>query len=200
MKKALLLIDIQHDFLPGGALEVKEGDRIVPVANRLMKEDFNLILATKDWHPENHGSFADNHEDKHPGEQIILQGVNQILWPRHCVQNTSGAEFPETLNIKAIDKVFYKGTDPMVDSYSAFFDNGRKVSTGLHDFLKAEGIGELHVTGLAADYCVKFSVIDALELGYRVSLYKEGTRGVNLHPDDTEKAMAEMEDKGCLIK
>lgn len=200
MKKALLLIDIQHDFLPGGALEVKEGDQIIPVANHLMQEDMDLILATKDWHPQNHGSFADNHENKHPGEQIILQGVEQILWPRHCVQHSSGAEFPEELNKEAIEKVFYKGTDPMVDSYSAFFDNGRKVSTGLHDFLQTEGVNELHVVGLAADYCVKFSVLDALELGYKVILYKDGTRGVNLAPGDTEKAFEEMTKKGCLIK
>jgi nicotinamidase/pyrazinamidase len=128
-----------------------------------------------------------------------LQGVEQILWPRHCVQHSQGADFPESLTTERIQEIFYKGTNPEVDSYSAFFDNGRKVSTGLHDRLQALGVDELHVTGLAADYCVKFSVMDALSLGYKVSLYAAGTRGVNLKPEDTSQAFAEMESKGCTI-
>lgn len=198
MNKALLLIDIQNDFLPGGALAVKEGDRVVEVANRLMPQ-FDLVIATKDWHPADHGSFAAQHPGKKPGNLIDLHGINQILWPIHCVQHTTGADFAPGLNTKGIHKVIYKGMNVKVDSYSAFFDNGRRIKTELDEFLTTSGIRHLVIMGLATDYCVKFSVLDALDLGYQVTVIKAGVRAVNLHESDGDQALEEMSIRGAEI-
>lgn len=195
---ALLLVDLQVDFMPAGMLPVPEGDRVVPIANRMMP-DYEIVVATQDWHPANHGSFAANHSWRKPGQVIELDGLPQVLWPIHCVQETWGAEFVPELNTERITKVFRKGTDPMIDSYSGFYDNGHRKSTGLAEWLREQGVEEVHVLGLAADYCVKFTVLDALKEGFRVRLIREATRGVNLQVGDTERAVAEMIEAGATI-
>lgn len=198
MKRALILVDIQNDFIPGGALAVPEGGAVVPVANRLIPE-FELVVATQDWHPARHGSFASQHAGRTPGEVVDLNGLPQVLWPDHCVQNTRGAELAPGLDVKAIHKVIRKGTDPGIDSYSGFHDNGHRRSTGLADYLKQERVDELTVIGLATDYCVKFTVLDARQLGFAVRVVRGGIRGVNLAPHDSERAMQAMSDAGAQV-
>jgi len=195
---ALILVDIQNDFLPGGALAVPEGDAIIPLANRLM-EDFEIIIATQDWHPQDHGSFAANHPGKNVFEQINLNGLPQTLWPVHCVQGTDGAEFSNSLDVERITKVFRKGTDSLIDSYSGFHDNGHRKATGLGDWLRAQDIQEVTVCGLATDYCVKFTALDALAEGFGVTLHLPACRGVNLGADDVRNAIEEMERAGIKI-
>lgn len=197
--KALLIVDVQNDFLSGGALAVSEGDQILPVINRLLEHPFDLIVATKDWHPENHGSFAANHPGKVVGDLITLGGTEQVLWPVHCVQGSPGAEFSPKWSSEKVDKVFYKGIDPEIDSYSAFFDNGHLRETGLGEYLKDEGIDELYVVGLATDYCVKYSALDAKKLGFDVIIITDGCRGVELKSGDTEKALEEMVEAGVVL-
>ena len=196
--RALLLVDIQNDFLPGGALGVPDGDQVVPVANRLQGE-FNLAVASQDWHPADHGSFAANHPGKQPGEVIELNGLQQILWPVHCVENTPGAAFAPGLDTRRVARIFHKGTDPDIDSYSALFDNGHRKATGLGDYLKTQGVTDLFMAGLATDYCVKYTSLDAVKLGFRVHVIEEGCRGVNLKPGDVAAAMAEMQKAGVEI-
>ena len=194
----LLVVDIQNDFLPGGALAVSDGDKVIPIINRLV-ERFDLILATQDWHPANHGSFAANHPNRHPGEVVDLNGTMQVLWPVHCVQGSPGAEFSALLRTDRFAKVFRKGIDPGIDSYSSFFDNARRRSTGLSDYLNERQVNELFICGLATDYCVKFSVLDSTSLGIRTSVIADACRGVNLKPDDSATAMAEMRKAGASI-
>ena len=198
MKKALILTDIQYDFVPGGTLAVPKGDEIVPVANRLMPE-YDLIIATQDWHPADHKSFASQHPGKKIGDVIKLGGLKQSLWPDHCVQGTHGAELVEGLDKKRIDKVIHKGTDQEIDSYSTFFDNEHRKSTGLGEFLKDRHIDEVHIMGLATDYCVKYSVLDSLRLGFNTFVILEGCRGININPDDCERAINEMKEAGAII-
>lgn len=193
--KALVLVDIQNDFCPGGALAVAEGDQVVAVANKLM-EVSSLTVATQDYHPAGHKSFASNH-GKNVFDVITLNGLTQVLWPAHCVQGTPGAEFHPQLAYQK--NVFSKGVDVEVDSYSGFFDNGKKNKTALDDFLKLNGVKEVFVMGLATDYCVKFTAIDAVDLGYKVHLVIDGCRGVNLTPGDVDKAVAEMKKKGINV-
>jgi nicotinamidase/pyrazinamidase len=195
---ALILVDLQNDFLPGGALAVPEGDRVIPIANRLM-DDFEIIVATQDWHPANHGSFAVNHPGKEVFEVTELNGLPQVLWPVHCVQGTKGAEFAPGLEVGKITKVFRKGTDPAIDSYSGFYDNGHSKSTGLSEWLKEKGVKRVTVCGLATDYCVKFTALDAVAEGFEVKLDVAASRGVNLVPGDVERAVEEMREKGVEI-
>jgi len=195
---ALILVDVQNDFLPGGALPVPEGDRVIPVANRLI-ERFGLVVATQDRHPPDHGSFASQHAGKAVGDVIDLNGLRQILWPDHCVQGTEGAASAPGLNTDAIERVFPKGTDAGVDSYSGFFDNGRRKSTGLAGFLRAREVDEVCIVGLATDYCVKFTALDAAEQGFATRVVAEGVRGVNLAPGDVERALGEMKAAGVRI-
>lgn len=176
--KALLIIDVQNDFVPGGALAVPEGDKVIPEINHIIY-DYDLVVATQDWHPENHKSFASNHTGKNPFDVIELNGLEQVLWPNHCVQETQGAELVPSLNTKPIEAIFRKGMDCEIDSYSAFFDNGKRKSTNLSEFLKAKGIKEIDVVGLAADYCVYYSIEDALAQGFKVGLIKTATRPIN---------------------
>lgn len=197
-KKALILVDIQNDFLPGGTLAVAHGDEVIPVANDVQR-GFDLVVATQDWHPANHGSFASNHAGKRPGDVIELHGLTQVLWPDHCVQGTRGAELHRDLDLSRVQRVFRKATDPRIDSYSAFFDNGHLKETGLADFLKAEGVEEIYIAGLATDYCVKFTAFDALQLGLRTYLIEDGVRGVNLSPDDSVVAIEAMRAAGVVI-
>jgi nicotinamidase/pyrazinamidase len=196
--KALLLTDIQNDFLPGGALAVPRGDEVVPVANRLVSR-YELVLATQDWHPADHGSFASQHRGRHVGDVIDLHGLDQLLWPDHCVQGTPGAEFARGLDTTGIDHVIPKGTDRDIDSYSGFFDNARRKATGLESYLRQKRVDEVHVMGLATDYCVKFTVLDAVELGFRTVLITEGVRGVDLNEGDCERAIQEMRAAGTII-
>ncbi len=195
---ALILTDIQNDFVPGGALPVSQGGQIVPLLNRIQSH-FDLVVATQDWHPANHESFAANHPAKKPGDVIDLEGLRQILWPVHCVQNTVGAAFVPALEMQQVTEVFQKGTDPRIDSYSGFFDNGNRRVTGLSDFLKARHVRDVFIAGLATDYCVKFSALDAVGLGFKTHLIEEACRGVNLKPDDVAKAIEEMERAGVEI-
>lgn len=195
---ALILVDIQNDFLPGGALAVPDGDAVIPVCNA-MRDRFDLVVATQDWHPRDHGSFAANHPGHSVGQTIDLNGLKQILWPVHCVQNTPGAKVAKSLRLLPIDRVFQKGTDPGIDSYSGFFDNGHRKSTGLDAFLKCKSVTDVFVGGLATDYCVKFTALDARTLGYNVHLVVDACRGVNLHPGDVDAAIEEMRKAGVMI-
>ncbi len=196
--QALLLVDLQNDFCPGGALEVKQGNEVIPVANKLSKR-FELVVATQDWHPANHLSFAANHPWRKPGQVIDLNGLEQILWPIHCVQGSFGAEFEKELDTTNFAGVFRKGTDPEIDSYSGFFDNGHRKATGLHEFLQEKQVNELYIAGLAQDYCVKFTVLDALELGYAVNLVVDGTRPVEMEEGDGYKALEAMKSRGARL-
>ena len=196
--RVLVLIDIQNDFLPGGALAVPDGDAVIPVANRIQRR-FPLVVTTQDWHPANHGSFAVNHSGRKPFEQITLHGLPQTLWPVHCVQNTPGADLAPALNRDRIAKIFQKGTDPEIDSYSGFFDNGHRRATGLGDWLKARGVTEVYLGGLATDYCVRFSALDAVCLGFETRLIEDACRAVNLRPADAQQALAEMKQAGVEV-
>ena len=194
--RALLLVDLQYDFLPGGAVAVPRGDEAIAVARRLIPH-FKTVVATQDWHPSDHGSFAANHPGTEPGQVIQLEGLPQVLWPVHCVQGTRGAELHEGIDRSRLSAVFRKGEDPKVDSYSGFFDNGRRKATGLADWLKAQGVTQLYVLGVATDYCVKFTVIDALDLGFDVWLVEDGCRAVDRKPGDGDRAISQMRGFGA---
>jgi nicotinamidase/pyrazinamidase len=195
---ALILVDLQNDFCPGGALPVPQGDQVAAVANRLQPR-FDLVVATQDWHPAHHASFAANHSGRRVGEQIDLEGLPQVLWPVHCVQGTAGAEIVAALDRSRIARVFQKGTDPRIDSYSGFFDNGRRKATGLGDYLRERGAAEVCVCGLATDYCVKFTALDAAALGFRTRVIEDACRGVDLQPGDARRALAEMRAQGIEV-
>lgn len=163
--KTLLIIDVQNDFMPGGSLAVPDADRIVPTINKIQHK-FDLVVASQDWHPQDHVSFASNHEGKSPFDEIEIQGRPQILWPDHCVQGTDGANFHPDLNTQKWEAIFRKGTDKEIDSYSAFYDNGHLKSTGLAGYLKEKGVSQLFICGLAAEICVYFSAYDAFKEGF----------------------------------
>jgi len=196
--RVLLLVDIQNDFMPGGALAVPDGDRVVPVANALMPH-FGLVVATQDWHPAGHGSFASGHPGAAPGDMVQLGGVPQVLWPDHCVQGTPGASFHSALNVAGIDHVVRKGADPDVDSYSSFFDNARTRPTGLAEWCAVRGVEEVVLLGLATEYCVKYSALDALGLGLRVMVVRDGCRAVDLAEGDGDRAFVEMAAAGARV-
>ncbi len=195
---ALILVDIQNDFLPGGALAVSRGDEIIPIVNQLQTQ-FDLVVSTQDWHPENHGSFAKNHAAKEIGAVIDLNGLQQILWPVHCVQNTAGAAFAEGLNMDKVAKIFPKGTNIAVDSYSGFYDNGHFQSTGLGRYLKEKEVTKVFIVGLATDYCVKYTALDALKLGFETVVFSDATRAVNIQPSDFDEAIEAMENAGVTV-
>lgn len=195
---ALILVDIQNDFLPGGALAVPEGDKILPVIDQLLQCSFDLIVASQDWHPQQHASFAAVH-GKQPGENITLAGVEQTLWPIHCVQGSKGADLAPGWQKDKVDATIHKGTAEKVDSYSVFFDNARNSSTGLDAILKKKHISKLYIAGLATDYCVLFSVLDARKLGYEVYVVIDGCKGVNIHPGDDLKALQQMQQCGAFL-
>lgn len=186
--KCLILVDLQNDFCNLGALAVEGGNEVIPIANKLM-DKFDLVVATQDWHPADHESFAAVHYFRKPGQIIDLHGLEQVLWTIHCVQGTFGAEFVQELNTEKITKVIQKGMDKTVDSYSGFYDNGRRGATGLHDYLQSQGVKEVYIMGLALDYCVKFTAKDAVELGYKTHLILDGCRAVNLEEGDGERAV-----------
>ncbi len=196
--KALLLVDVQNDFMPFGALPVPDGDAVVAVANALMPQ-FGLVVASQDWHPAGHGSFASAHQGRMPGDVTDLAGLPQVFWPDHCVQNAPGASFHSGLDVAGIHHVVRKGTDSAIDSYSAFFDNGHRQDTGLSSYLRQHGVDGIVVLGLATDYCVKYSVLDARGLGLEVAVVREGCRAVELAPGDAEAAFAVMRTSGARI-
>lgn len=196
--KALVLVDIQNDFLPGGALAVPDGNLVIPVANRLQAA-FPIVVATQDWHPPDHGSFAANHPGAKVFEQVQLNGLPQTLWPAHCVQNTPGADLADSLDRRRIAKVFQKGTDAGIDSYSGFNDNGRRRSTGLGEWLRGQGVTEVLVCGLATDYCVKFTALDAVDTGFDTCLVEDACRGVNLNLGDVDRALEVLRLAGVRI-
>lgn len=196
--RALILIDLQHDFLPGGALAVKEGDQVIPIANRLQGQ-FERVIATQDWHPQTHESFAANHSGGQVGEVIDLHGLPQVLWPVHCTQGSTGAALASDLETDHIDAVFRKGIDPEIDSYSGFFDNGRRRETGLATYLREQGITQVYLMGLATDYCVRYSALDAVSLGLETYLITDGCRGVELQAGDIAQALQEMKDAGVQL-
>ena len=196
---ALLLIDLQNDFLPGGALAVSGGDAVLPVAQAHLGRA-SLVVATQDWHPANHQSFASQHASRSPGDVIDLHGLDQVLWPDHCVQGSTGADLAPGLDPACIHRVITKGMDPTVDSYSGFFDNGRRHDTGLSAWLHAQGVTHLTILGLATDYCVKFTALDAVSEGFAVTLIRAGCRGVDLTPGDSDRALSEMAAAGVVLR
>ena len=188
---------MQNDVLPGGALAVTGGDQVIAVANEEQKR-FSLVVATQDWHPKDHKSFAVNN-DRKVGEVIELEGLAQVMWPAHCVQNTKGAELAAALDQKGIEKIFHKGTNPSIDSYSGFFDNGHRQATGLGAWLQARGVDRVTLLGLATDYCVKFTALDAVKLGFETEVVVRGCRGVELQQGDVERALSEMRAAGVRL-
>jgi nicotinamidase/pyrazinamidase len=196
--KALILIDLQNDFFPGGALGVAGAEAVIPIAN-ILQDYFSIIIATQDWHPAQHKSFASNQPGKKVYDRIDLQGISQVLWPDHCLQNSQGAELHPQLRRDKITKIITKGTDVNIDSYSGFFDNAHKKDTGLNAYLKSLGIEEVYILGLATDYCVQYSVIDAANLGYTTFLIEDGCFGIEQAPGDIEQSKQNMLRAGALM-
>ena len=190
---ALIIVDVQNDFLPGGALAVENGDSIIPVINNLQKK-FDIVVATQDWHPANHKSFASSHLGKKAFEQIDLNGMPQVLWPDHCVQETERAEFSTQLDTKIIEIIFRKGIDKNIDSYSGFFDNGKKKATGMGAYLKGRGVTSIYVCGLAADYCVYFTALDGLEMGFESTIISDATLPID--KENFKKVLEDFKSKG----
>lgn len=199
MKKALIIIDVQNDFCEGGALAVPEAKEIIPYINLLMEENhYDQIVLTQDWHPADHKSFASNN-GKNVGETIILNGVPQFMWPDHCVQGSNGAKFHPDLNISKVNHTVQKGTNSLIDSYSGFQDNNHFMKTGLDDYLKYHDIQLVEIVGLALDYCVKFTALDAVANGYVTCVHFNGTKAVNVKPDNGRDAIYEMIQKGVTF-
>lgn len=194
--KTLVVTDVQNDFMPGGSLEVPEGDEILPVINKIQHQ-FDLVVATQDWHPEDHASFASNHAGKETFDKIQLEGLEQILWPDHCVQDTKGADFHPELHMQKVEAIFRKGMEKNIDTYSGFFDNGHKKDTGLAGYLRGRKAHDLYFCGLAADVCVQYTVKDALREGFSATLIDDGTRP--LDEEEFAKIKKELVEKGCKI-
>lgn len=197
-KTALIIVDIQNDFLPKGALGVHDADEILPLINRLVKLPFDVRVASQDWHPPNHCSFASTWH-KNVGEHKKLGTVDQTLWPDHCIQNTLGAAFSKELDISHFEHFVHKGVDPSIDSYSTFFDNARARSTGLETYLKDKGVYDLYIAGLTTEYCILYSVLDALELGFRPHVVIDACRGIDLVKGDVQSAIDIMKEKGIEL-
>jgi nicotinamidase/pyrazinamidase len=197
--RALVVVDVQNDFCPGGALAVADGDAVVPVINGLLPR-FPLVVATQDWHPPGHASFASSHPGHAPLEVIELDGIQQVLWPDHCVQGTAGADFHPALERTPLRAIIRKGTDPRVDSYSAFRDNHREHPTGLASLLRELGVGRVVIVGLTTDYCAATSARDALELGFKAEIWLPATRPVGAPPGHTERTLAALRDLGVVLR
>ncbi|MCC5971464.1 MAG: bifunctional nicotinamidase/pyrazinamidase [Pararhodobacter sp.] len=197
MSEALIAIDIQNDFCPGGALAVTDGDAIIPAVNALM-EDFAITVLTQDWHPANHSSFAANHPGTTPFSQMQMPYGAQVLWPAHCVIGSHGAEFHKGLNTDHSDLILRKGFNPAIDSYSAFFENDRQTPTGLEGYLRTRGVSALTLVGLATDFCVAYSALDAAKLGFDVTLRTDACRAIDLD-GSMDQAMTAMQAAGISI-
>jgi len=195
--RALILVDLQNDFMPGGALAVTDGDQTVPVANGLL-DKFDIVVATQDWHPAAHGSFVSQHPGKNVGELVELDGLQQVVWPDHCVRDTAGAEFHRDLDMSKVT-VFHKGTEANIDSYSGFFDNGHRKATGLGLWLQGKNVDTVYILGLATDYCIKFTALDAVGERFTTYLVEDGCRGVELKPGDVAAAIDEMKAAGAHV-
>jgi nicotinamidase/pyrazinamidase len=193
MKSALIIIDMQNDFLPGGSLAVKDGDQIIPKINALSK-DYSLVVATQDWHPQNHSSFASNNVGNTVFETIMINGLPQTLWPDHCVQASLGAEISPEIEQQNIDTIFRKGTHKEIDSYSAFFDNAHQSNTGLYGYLKDKEITDIFICGLAADFCVYYTALNGLELGFETTIILDATKAID--NDNFEKLKIDFQNKG----
>ncbi|ETZ23070.1 bifunctional nicotinamidase/pyrazinamidase [Pedobacter sp. V48] len=193
---ALIIIDVQYDFLPGGALAVDHGDEIVQIINDIQSE-YDLVVATQDWHPRGHKSFFTSHPNKTPFEEISLNGLNQVLWPEHCIQGTKGAELVPELLTNAVEAIFRKGMDKEIDSYSGFFDNGRKKTTGMADYLKGRGVTAVAVCGVAADFCVYYTANDALDLGFKSSIITRASKPID--PERYERVKKDFQLKGGTV-
>ncbi|NDA29892.1 MAG: bifunctional nicotinamidase/pyrazinamidase [Alphaproteobacteria bacterium] len=194
MKTVLLVIDVQNDFCPAGALAVVGGNEIIPHINEEMAK-YDCVVLTQDWHPKGHSSFATSHEGKNPLELIKMPYGDQVLWPDHCIQGSKGAEFHPDLNIEQANAIIRKGSNPFIDSYSAFFENDRKTSTGLDGYLKSLEIEKISLVGLATDFCVNYSAQDAANLGYKVSVLEKMCRAIDLN-GSLAAAKSEMQDCG----
>lgn len=196
--QCLIVVDVQNDFLPGGALAVPDGDEVIPVINDLMPQA-RVVVASQDWHPADHASFASQHIGQTPGTVIDLNGTPQMLWPDHCIQHSAGASFAAGLDVYRFDWIVRKGDDRLIDSYSAFFDNDQKRGTGLESWLRNQHITSVSICGLATDYCVRYTVLDAIRLGFETTLIADATRAVNLQPADGDAAISEMRRAGAAI-
>ncbi len=194
----LIVTDVQNDFCPGGALAVKDGDQIVPLINRIM-EKFHRVVATQDWHPQNQVSFASNHPGKKPYDVIDAGGVSQVLWPDHCVIGTPGADFHPDLHREKFHLIVRKGFNPLVDSYSTFLENDKKIKTGLDGYLKAVGADRVFLCGLATDYCVFFSAMDSVSFGFKTSVILDACKGIDIPDHNIDRAIKAMKDKGIKI-
>lgn len=198
MLSALILVDLQNDFFEGGVLGVPGSNRIIPVINGVLNR-FSLVIFTKDWHPEGHISFASSHRGKKEFDSITIDGATQILWPEHCVQNSFGSRIHDGITIRK-DAIFItKGSDKYVDSYSGFYDNQKKHSTGLGELLKRKNVADTYICGLATDYCVKYTAIDSVEYNFNTWLIVDASKAVNMAPGDSDKALCEMESKKIKI-
>jgi nicotinamidase/pyrazinamidase len=196
--KALLIVDIQNDFVPGGVLAVPGGDAIIPIINKI-QDRFEIVIAAQDWHPPNHCSFVTQHSGKKQGQIVQVDGLDQILWPVHCVEDTPGAEFSPLLDMSRVSRVIQKGTDPYIDSYSVFFDNGRRKQTPLNAYLENKGVCDITICGFSTDYCVRYTAFDAIELGWSVSVVRDAVRGLNIKPGDTDRAIDDMIHAGVTV-
>lgn len=197
MTQALIMIDVQNDFCPGGALAVEGGDQIIAPINAI-QDDFAVKVLTQDWHPLNHSSFADNHQGAEPYSTTQMPYGTQVLWPRHCIIGSTGANFKSGLNTNSADMIVRKGYNPGIDSYSAFFENDHVTQTGLHGYLQERGATELTMVGLATDFCVKFSALDGAKLGYRVNIIESACRGIDLG-GSLKIALNEMRSAGVTL-
>ncbi|MFW5884189.1 MAG: bifunctional nicotinamidase/pyrazinamidase [bacterium] len=195
---ALIVVDVQNDFCPGGALAVSEGDQIVPVINKIAPL-FDVVVATRDWHPSDHVSFASAHDGHEVGEAIEVNGMEQVLWPDHCVQASKGADFHPDLDTAPINLILHKGTRTELDSYSGFLETDRTTSTGLEAYLKGLDVSEVTVCGLATDYCVFFTAMDAVDAGFKTRLVTDAVRGIDQPEGNVERTIGEMKDAGVTL-
>ena len=194
--KALIIVDVQNDFLKNGSLEVPRANNVIEPINQIIN-NYSLVVATKDWHPLDHVSFASNHPGKKIGDVVKVNDFDQILWPEHCIQESKGSDFPATLNTKTIKKIIHKGVNSQIDSYSGFYDNGKIFSTGLSNYLKVNNVTSIDYVGLVTEYCVKFTVLDSVEEGFKTSIILNGIMGIDI--EESSKALKEMKSKGVNL-
>lgn len=196
--KVLLVVDIQNDFLPGGSLAVSNGNKILPAVNRLI-DKFDIIVATQDWHPADHISFASNHKSGNEYDVVDLNGISQVLWPDHCIQGSKGAAFHKDLKTDKFAAVIRKGFRKDLDSYSAFFENDKSTPTGLSGFLQTLKITDVFICGIALDYCVYFSAVDSLKCGFSTSIIVDASMGIDFPEDNIENTMNDFKSKGGYL-